>query len=214
MRRIDLTGKKFGRLTVIEVADSSKGKLRWRCKCDCGKEIVVYGTSLKSGNTKSCGCFRTENAKKLYSGVRQNDKHLYAVWNGIKQRCRNSNSKSFPNYGGRGIDICNEWANNYETFYYWAMQAGYKRGLEIDRIDNEDNYEPKNCRWVDREVQANNKRNNTLYTINGITKTLPQWCRKYNQDYFMVRQRICKLGWSVENALKTPKKGKQHKEKR
>lgn len=205
MKRIDLTGKKFGRLKVIKQADTVKGHLRWHCKCDCGKDTIVYGSSLKNGNTTSCGCYKTENAKRLYSGVRQNDKHLYGVWNGIKQRCRNSNHKSYPNYGGRGINVCDEWANNYESFYYWSINCGYKKGLEIDRINNDGNYEPNNCRWVEREIQANNKRNVTLFTIGQTTKSLSQWCREYNQDYFLVRQRIYKLGWSIETALNTQK---------
>lgn len=205
MKRIDITGKKFGRLTVIKLADTVKGHLRWYCKCDCGKEHIAYGSSLKNGGTTSCGCYKTENAKKLYSSVRQKDKHLYAIWNGIKQRCQNSNHKSYSNYGGRGIRICNEWASKYETFYYWAINTGYKKGLEIDRIDNNGNYEPNNCRWVDRKTQANNKRNVVLYTIKGITKSLPQWCKEYNQDYYLVRQRVYKLGWSIEDALNTQK---------
>ena len=204
----DLTGKKYGRLLVIGKADALNGHTRWLCKCDCGKECIVHSSSLKSGNTKSCGCYRIENAKKLYSGVRQNDKHLYAVWSGIKQRCRNSNNKSYCNYGGRGIKICDEWADNYEPFYNWAMRSGYRSGLEIDRIDCNGDYCESNCRFVQRETQANNKRNVMLYTINGVTKTLPQWCREYNQDYYTVRQRVYKLGWNIEDALVLPKNTK------
>lgn len=205
MKRIDITGKKFGRLTVIKPADTVKGHLRWYCKCDCGKEHIAYGSSLKNGGTTSCGCYKTENAKRLYSSVRQKDKHLYAIWNGIKQRCRNSNHKSYHNYGGRGIHMCDEWADKYETFYCWAINTGYKKGLEIDRINNDGNYEPNNCRWVDRKTQANNRRNVVFYTIKGATKSLPEWCREYGQDYYLVRQRVYKLGWSIEDALSTRK---------
>lgn len=205
MKLIDITGKRYGRLLVVERADSAKGKTRWLCKCDCGKECIVHGSSLKSGNTTSCGCYKTENAKKLYSGVRQNDKRLYAVWNQIKQRCFNKNCKSYHNYGGRGIRMYGSWANNYESFYHWAMQSGYKKGLEIDRIDNNADYCPSNCRFVNRDTQANNKRNVKLYTLNGVAKSLPQWCREYEQDYYVVRQRVYKLGWTIEDALTTPK---------
>lgn len=208
MGLIDLTGKKFGRLFVVNRADSMNGHVRWLCKCDCGKECIVHGSSLKSGNTTSCGCYRIENAKKLYSGVRQNDKHLYAVWNGIKQRCRNTNNRSYYNYGGRGIKICDEWADNYEVFYNWAIRSGYKTGLEIDRIDYNGDYCESNCRFVQKEIQANNKRNVVLYTINGITKSLPQWCREYHRDYYTVRQRVYKLGWNIEDALVLPKNTK------
>lgn len=209
MKRIDLTGKKYGKLTVIEPADVKKGHLRWKCKCDCGNERIVHGSSLKSGHTTSCGCYKTENAKKLYSSVRQNDKRLYAVWNGIKQRCRNPNNFSYHNYGGRGIDICDEWANSYEAFYYWAIENGYTHGLEIDRKDYDGNYEPSNCRWVDDKAQANNRRNVSKFTIHGITNTLSEWCRIYNMDYFLVYQRTHKLGWSIEDALTTPNVGKR-----
>ena len=211
MKRINLSGKKFGRLLVIKKADTLNGHVRWHCKCDCGNECVVHGSALRSGNTKSCGCYRTENAKNLYSGVRQNDKHLYAVWNGIKQRCCNKNNKSFHNYGGRGIKICDEWANSYESFYNWAMKSGYKAGLQIDRIDNNGDYCESNCRFVQREIQANNKRNVVLYTIDGVTKSLPQWCKEYDQNYYMVRQRVYKLNWDIKKALSVPN-AKKHGE--
>lgn len=206
MKADNLVNKRFGRLLVIKRETSLNGRTRWLCKCDCGKECVVRSSSLKSGNTKSCGCYRTENAKKLYSGVRQKDKRLYAVWNGIKQRCFNKNNRSYHNYGGRGISMDSEWANNYESFYNWAIRSGYKKGMEIDRIDNNGNYCESNCRFVDKETQANNKRNVLLYTIDGVTKSLPQWCREYDMDYYLVRQRVYKLGWSINDALTIPKR--------
>jgi hypothetical protein len=206
MKLINLVGNRFGKLLVIEKAESLKGHTRWLCRCDCGKECIVHGNSLKTGNTTSCGCYRTENAKRLYSSVRQNDKHLYAVWNGIKQRCRNKNNLSYKNYGGRGIKMDDEWANNYETFYNWAINAGYQPGMEIDRIDNNGDYCESNCRFVSKEIQANNKRNVKLYIIDGVSKSLPQWCREYGQDYYLVRQRVYKLGWTIIDALTTPNK--------
>lgn len=204
MKTINLVGQKFGRLTVIEKATPLNGHTRWKCKCDCGNECIVHGSSLRAKNTRSCGCYKTENAKKLYSTVRQKDKRLYAVWNGIKQRCTNKNNPSYHNYGGRGIRIDDKWANDYETFYNWAIKSGYHEGLEIDRIDNDGDYCESNCHFVDKETQANNKRNVKLYVINGISKSLPQWCRAYNQDYYLVRQRVLKLGWTLEDALSCP----------
>lgn len=205
MKLINLVGERFGRLTVVERADSKNCHVRWLCKCDCGKECIVHGTSLKSGNTTSCGCYKTENAKRLYSGVRQNDKRLYAIWNGIKQRCQNTNCRSYSNYGGRGIKICDEWANDYESFYNWAVRSGYQHGLQIDRIDNDGDYCESNCRFVCQKTQANNKRNVALYTINGETMSLSQWCEVYHQDYYLVRQRVVKLGWTIQDALTLPK---------
>lgn len=211
MKLKNLVGQRFGRLLVIERADSLNGHTRWKCKCDCGNECVVHGTSLKTGSTTSCGCYKIENAKKLYSGVRQNDKRLYAVWNGIKQRCFNKNHRSFHNYGGRGIKMDAEWASNYETFYNWAVRSGYKEGMEIDRIDNNGDYCEENCRFVNRDIQANNKRNVKLYTIDGVTKTLPQWCNQYGKEYYHVRQRVVKLGWPILDALTIPKHKKHNK---
>lgn len=211
MKLINLAGKRFGRLIVVERADTLNGHVRWRCKCDCGKERIVYGSSLKSGNTTSCGCYKTENAKRLYSGARQKDTRLYAVWNGIKQRCLNENNHAFHNYGGRGIKICDEWASNYESFYNWAVRSGYQKGLQIDRIDNNGDYCEDNCRFVRADIQANNKRNVVLHTINGESKSLPQWCREYNQPYSLVRQRVYKLGWPLQAALTLPKGRKYSK---
>lgn len=211
MKLINLVDRRFGRLVVIERADDKNGHVRWRCKCDCGKECIVHGSSLKSGNTTSCGCYRTENSKRLFSGVRQKDKRLYSVWNGIKQRCLNKNHRSYCDYGGRGIKICDEWASDYESFYNWAMRSGYQPGLQIDRIDNDGDYCESNCRFVSQETQANNKRNVALYTINGKTLSLPQWCEVYHQDYYLVRQRVLKLGWTIQDALARPKNYKYSK---
>ena len=205
MKLIDLTGRRFGRLVVVEKAASLNGRTRWLCKCDCGKECIVHKRSLLTGNTTSCGCYKAENARKLYSTVRQKDLRLYAVWNGIKQRCLNKNHKSYHNYGGRGIKMDPKWAENYSAFYEWAIKAGYHSGLEIDRIDVNGDYCEENCRFVPRAIQANNKRNVKLYTINGVAKSLPEWCREYGQDYFRVRQRVYKLGWSIKDALEKPK---------
>ena len=103
-----------------------------------------------------------------------------------------------------------EWANNYESFYNWAMRSGYRKGLEIDRIDNDGDYCESNCRFVEKETQANNKRNVKLYMINGVTKSLSQWCKEYGQDYYLVRQRVYKLGWTIEDALITKKYQKRN----
>ena len=211
MKLINLVGERFGRLVVVEKDKARNGHVRWRCKCDCGKECIVYGSSLKTGNTTSCGCYKAENSKRLYSSVRQNDKRLYAVWNGIKQRCLNKNSRSYHNYGGRGIKICDEWANDYKSFYNWAMRSGYQSGLQIDRIDNDGDYCESNCRFVSRNIQSNNKRNVVLYTIEGETRSLAQWCKAYHQDYYLVRQRVLKLGWTIQDALMCPKNQRYNK---
>lgn len=213
MRKINRIGERFGRLLVIDEAEPLSGKTRWLCKCDCGKTTIVHATSLVTGTTTSCGCYKRENAQRLYSSVRQNDKRLYAVWNGMKQRCQNPNNTAYHNYGGRGIKVDKEWSDNYEAFYNWAIHNGYQYGYEIDRIDNNGDYCSSNCRFVKRDVQANNKRNIKQYTIDGVTKSLPQWCRQYNQDYYLVRQRVYKLGWNIQEALTQPSQQSPNAEK-
>ena len=107
----------------------------------------------------------------------KDNQKLYKVWCGIKQRCFNPHSNRYKNYGGRGISICDEWKNSFETFCKWALENGYKEGLSIDRIDHEKNYEPSNCRWTDEITQQNNRTNNTLYEYEGETHTLTEWSR-------------------------------------
>lgn len=206
MRLLDLTGKRFGRLTVVSRAENSKsGKTRWRCKCDCGNECVVHGDSLKSGNTKSCGCVRRESSHNKATTHGMSDTPLFAVWWAMISRCKNPNNKSYKNYGGRGIRVCDEWTDS-SKFFEWAIKNGYAEGLTIERIDVNGGYEPSNCTWIPKEKQARNKTNNRMIEINGERKCLAQWCEEYGVDYFTVHQRICKLGWSPEKALNTPKR--------
>ena len=204
-RLIDLTGRRYGRLEVIKKYKSLNSSTRWLCKCDCGNYTVVHANSLKSGNTKSCGCIKIETQKmKATHGMTHTP--LYGVWNSMKQRCNNPNSTSFKSYGARGISVCEEWENDFYNFYEWAISNGYAKGLSIDRIDVNGNYEPGNCRWADNITQANNKRNNVCYELNGETKTINQWCREYNISYSVVHQRIKKFGYTLKEALETPVK--------
>ena len=206
MRLDDLTGKKFGRLTVMSRAKNSKGgKARWLCRCECGNECIVHSSSLKSGNTKSCGCIRREvsHDKAVTHGMSKTP--LFAVWWAMLSRCNNPNNHSYKNYGARGIKVCDEWLNP-SKFFDWAAENGYSSGLTIERIDVNKGYGPDNCKWIPKDEQARNKTNNRMIEINCERKCLAQWCEEYNVDYFMVHQRICKLGWSPEKALTTPKK--------
>lgn len=152
----DITGQRFGRLTVIEQAESKNNHARWVCKCDCGNKRIVYGSSLFSGETKSCGCWNKD--KMLKHNL--TDTKLAHIWSQIKQRCFQKNCKAYKNYGGRGITVCDEWKNDFLTFYNWSIKNGYKENLSIDRIDNDGNYCPENCRWVEDDTQRRNKRTN------------------------------------------------------
>jgi len=164
----NLAGYRFGRLTVKELAGKAKsGKVCWRCSCDCGNVVIVRGCDLLSGHTKSCGCFKAEIRKIVHTkhGARKNNtaERLYLVWKNIKKRCENKNAPAYPDYGGRGITLCDEW-HDYANFRKWALSHGYKPNAPqwectIDRINNDGNYEPSNCRWVSMAVQSRNKRN-------------------------------------------------------
>lgn len=205
MKILDIKGKRFGKLIAIERVKNVKKKVSWKCLCDCGKETNVLTTNLTSNRIKSCGCLK--NQKLIERSTKHNQRHtkLYEVWKTMKQRCSNPNHISYHNYGGRGIIVCDEWENNYQAFYEWSIKNGYKEGLSIDRINNDGNYEPSNCRWADRFTQNNNTRQNKPITINGVTKTIHQWANEYNIPVNLVRNRIYILHWDIVKALTTPK---------
>ena len=168
----NLTGQRFGRLVVLEYAgkkESGKSyKNMWLCQCDCGNTKAIAHGQLINGHTTSCGCYHKEKFGDLNRTHNLSGKcgRLYPLWKSIKYRCNNPHCKSYPDYGGRGIKMCDEWENDFVAFHDWALANGYKRivgdsgrnKLSIDRIDVNGNYEPSNCRFVDDFVQANNKR--------------------------------------------------------
>lgn len=210
-KMIDLTGQKFGRLTVIGFDHMEKhGKHNrpyWKCVCDCGKEKIISSNSLRSGSTKSCGCFRKDISRENHYLGNPNRARLYDVLRMVKERCYNKSCEHYKNYGARGIKLCDEWSgeNGLNNFVEWATRTGYKKGLTLDRIDNDKDYSPSNCQWSTRKHQSNNKRNNVWITLNGEKRTLAQWCEFYNVPYQRVEARYSKMGWSIEDALFTPK---------
>lgn len=208
---IDLTGQVFGKLTVLGL-DHKKRRYNkkgvccamdyyWLCRCECGNTCIVQGNNLKSGHTKSCGCI---NKQGFHFSHRLSNTKLYSVYCGIKSRCYNKNEARYPNYGGRGIIMCDEWKEDFVSFYNWAMNNGYKDDLTIDRIDVNDNYCPKNCRWATLKEQANNKTTNHFITYKGITKTITQWAEEFNIDKRLLQNRIKNLKWDFEKAITTP----------
>jgi len=201
--REDLTGQVFERLTVIEYAGyEPKGKSTvWKCKCECGKEIISQKHALINGRTKSCGCLtRYSPGDNVTHGL--SGQPVYHVWESMRDRCNNPNSTGYENYGGRGIKVCDEWNNSFEAFYR-DMGDAYKKGLSIERIDVNGNYNLENCKWATNLEQQNNKRTNRFITVFGERLSIAQVSRKYNINQTTLRYRL-KRGLSPEDAVTIP----------
>ena len=207
----NLTGQKFGRLTVVSLDKNIKGKIYWLCKCDCGKIVSVLRSSLTSGNTKSCGCYKRNLDKKRFRKHGMTNTRIYRIWSGMKKRCNNPKDSNYNFYGGRNIKVCEDWEKNFINFYNWAMANGYKEDLTIDRINNNGNYEPSNCRWITQAEQTRNERSNVRITIDGKTKLLSEWARESGIDRRTIAKRI-RLGWQKDELLNQV--DKNHKNKR
>ena len=206
-------GDRINRWTVIKEVESESGSSnfedkRFLCRCDCGTERVLRYKSLAYKTSKSCGCymreFNSKNRRKFPQDTVKS--RIYTIWNGIKCRCYTKSSGEYSRYGAKGITMCDEWRNDFMSFYNCAVSNGYSKELTIDRIDYTGNYEPSNCRWVSYKKQANNKSSNVLITFNGITHTLSEWCDIVGIKQSTLNHRINKAHWPVEKALTTPVK--------
>ena len=210
MKMIDLTGKTFGKLVVIErypdyIQKNGRHRVRWKCKCTCGNIIVVNGDNLKSKSTTSCGCYQKEMAIISNTTHGDSNSRLYNVWCNMKERCNNKNNPQYRLYGGRGIFVCEEWDNNYSAFKEWALNNGYnqysKRGdCTLDRINVNGEYSPNNCRWVSQKCQMNNVTYNHNVTYNGETHTIAEWADIYKIPQQKLRKRILR-GIEFEKAI-------------
>jgi hypothetical protein len=191
----------FGRLTVIGPAPNIDGYTAWLCQCECGNQLTTITKSLRNGDTKSCGCLQKERriiANKTH-GLSYSSE--YRIWAAMKKRCLNPNTKQFSDYGGRGIIICSEWINSFETFY--ADMGKRPEGCSLDRINNEGNYEPSNCRWATRIEQCRNKRNNHLITYENETKSMTEWSEILGIKRGALKNRI-ESGWTIDRAFNQP----------
>lgn len=172
----DLTGSRFGRLTVLEKAGvRGQGKRGsrslWRCRCDCGNDIIVIRNSLVGGNTRSCGCLEQENKKTMHLKHGMAKTRLWKIWIDMRNRCEREEDKSYPYYGGRGISVCEEW-KEFSPFKKWAIENGYNDALTIERIDTDGDYCPDNCRWATRKEQTRNRRITKKVMYHGEEKTI------------------------------------------
>lgn len=206
-------GGKYGRLTILSEESPHKypsGKIQRivKCKCDCGNIIEITLLRILSGNTKSCGCFRREYSKEKNKTHGKTHTRLYNIWCTMRARCNNPNRQKYQYYGGRGIQVCQEWNVSFEAFYQWSIKNGYRDNLTIDRIDSNGNYTPENCRWVTWKEQQNNRRSNKIVTINGVSKTLSEWSDYSGVKSGTILNRI-ELGWSGLKLIQTPKTRQQ-----
>ena len=180
-----LPGQKFNKLKIISLhhkrlyinpkTNKKKYKEFYLCKCDCGNEIVVYKDNLKRNHTTSCGCYKNEMRIKSHTKHGMEGSRIYKIWQGIKKRCYRKSFSKYNCYGGRGITVCNEWKNDFMSFYKWAMANGYKDNLSIDRIDVNGNYEPSNCRWATQKEQMRNTRRNKFIEYGGKVHCVSEW---------------------------------------
>lgn len=197
---IDLAGKTFGRLTVLERAGSNKHKKAlWKCTCSCGVITTVIGSSLTKGKSTSCGCFRTDLASKLNKTHGKSNTKIYMVWKDMNRRCCDI---SDINYGGRGISVCGHWRYSFKNFYVDMGDLPFP-GATLDRINNNSEYSPENCRWATMREQANNTRRNHYLHFAGQTLTLSQWARKLGFPPYVLWKRLSR-GWSVSKTLTRP----------
>lgn len=193
----DLTGKRFGRWVVLKRGGYDSWKnLKWLCRCDCGTEREVLGLSLRNGTSLSCGCIQKETAHSLGTHYMTKTR-LYKIWENIHSRCLNPKNDSFYKYGARGVSLCEEWKNSFESFRDWALSNGYRDDLTIDRIDNDGNYEPSNCRWVDCKTQSRNTRRNHYVTYNNETKCISEWDEIFKIPRSTLYYRLKKNNWRI-----------------
>lgn len=198
MKKVDWLGRRFGVLTVVgydDIYTAPNGRKYKKVKCLCD---VCGNLHIKLVNALHDKCTCPNEPKRKSHGKTHTP--LYNVWYGVKQRCYYDNNVNYKNYGARGIKMCDEWKDDFQAFYDWAISNGYHKGLQIDRIDVNGNYEPNNCRWVNKVVNANNKRNNINFTYQDKTMSLKAWCRYFNISYKTCMTRYYR-GHSIEECL-------------
>lgn len=189
----------FGRLTVVKYVYSKNHQRWWFCSCSCGGTTILPTNHLTRSTepVRSCGCLGIEARKKSTMKHGQRHTRLYSIWLNMRGRCLIKTDPAYSNYGGRGIRICEEW-NDFNNFWEWSKESGYMDKLTIDRRDNNGDYCPENCRWVNRKTQNNNKRSNDFLTYKGVTKTRQEWAEEYNIEVDHLRYLLKMLDKDIE----------------
>lgn len=195
MKAMIKEGEKYFHWTVIAPANKRNGREMVLCQCDCGTLKEVRYDGIKCGSSKSCGCAR--GTHKMTSS------RLYNIWHKMKERCYNKNHVHYKNYGGRGITVCEEWKNDFISFYKWSMDNGYSENLTLDRVNGNSNYSPENCRWTTPLEQQNNTRNNRILTVNGRSQSIARWSAEMSIPYSTIYSRLCN-GWNEQDAVMYP----------
>ena len=202
-RPMDLTGDRYGRLTVIELAKvDSRGRRFWLCKCDCGNEKIASSVNLRGGCTVSCGCRRKETLEEFKQIVTKHGKRysgVYGSWRAMKRRCNDKKYPQYYNYGGRGITYSTEW-ESFENFY--KDMGDRPEGMTLDRIDNDKSYSKENCRWATKEEQMNNTRCSTHIEYHGETKSITEWSKELGMDRHTFEYRL--KTWPIEKVFTKP----------
>lgn len=201
-----MVGERFARWTVLSPGLRSRGGLAARCRCECGEERVIPECRLKTGGSKSCGCYSadTSRKRKLTHGHGTRGARLpeYRVWEAMKRRCLRPTDKNYRNYGARGISVCERWLASFDAFLS-DMGMRPSPDHQIDRVNNDGNYEPANCRWATRSEQCRNRRTTRLVEYQGRTQCVLSWCEELGLNFAVVRARL-QLGWSAERAFLAP----------
>ena len=201
MKLEDLTNKRFGKLLVVSRDLTDKKRTRWNCICDCGTKKSILGSHLKRGLIISCGCKGKGYAKYLNYTHGKSKTRLYSIWTSMKTRCLNKNSQGYKNYGARKIKICDEWKNDYNSFENWALNNGYQENLTLDRINNDGDYEPSNCRWATCKTQSNNTRRTIKIIYENELLSMKEISEKIGMNYLKARKILQKNNYDV-NSLK------------
>lgn len=195
-------GDRLYRLVAIRFIEKRKFGNLWEFKCDCGKITQKIDCNASRGQVKSCGCQRTDSNKERMTTHGLCKTPEYQIYHGMKQRCCNPDERAFPNYGGRGIKVCDRWLEGFENFIA-DMGPRPSKKHSIDRIDNNGNYEPGNCRWTTIDVQLFNRRTTSFVTYEGVTKPIREWCAELNMKLVTFKGRI-RRGWTVEKLINQP----------